>query len=75
MYDSGFWVLELQGLFCTSSPSALPNLTPTARADDANYFVEVAHAKYAQSDTSALAIYVIYFPLAYIHCLIVVLDV
>ena len=74
-YDTGFWVLELQGLFCTSFPSPLPNLTPTAGADDANYFVEVAHAKYAQSDTSALATYFLCSPLAYMHCLLVVLDV
>ena len=77
LLDVRQWVLgpRASGPFCTSSSSPLPNLTPTAGADNANYFVEVAHAKYAQLDTSALATYVLCFPLAYMHCLIVVLDV
>ena len=34
----------------------------------------VAHAKYAQSNISASATYLLWLPLAYMHCLIVVLD-
>ena len=40
-----------KGLFYTSSPSPLPKPHPTAEADDGNYYVEVAPAKYAQSNT------------------------
>ena len=41
-----------KGLFCASFPSPLPKPHPTAEADDENYSVEVALAKYAQSNTA-----------------------